>query len=130
MSQSNAADLPVFLKWFDFLKWLLVTTERFPKKVRFTFSDRMNELGLAIVESLVEARYSKDKKAILRKINLDLEKLRVLIRLSYELKFLSTPGYEQATKSLQEVGRMVGGWMKQNQTNFQGSSHEARAEFI
>jgi hypothetical protein len=45
----------------QFLEWLLPTTEKFPKRVRFTFSDRINNLALDIMEDLVEARYSRNK---------------------------------------------------------------------
>lgn len=55
-------DLPVFVKWLDFLEWLLRVTERFPKRVRFTFSDRINQLALDVVEDLIEARYTRDKR--------------------------------------------------------------------
>jgi len=114
-NSSEQLDLPIFIKWLDFLKWLLVTTDQFPKKARFTFSERLNQLSLCIVEDLVEARYSRDKKQTLKQINLNLEKLRVLLRICFELKFLSTSAYEQAMSRLQEIGKMLGGWIKQTQ---------------
>lgn len=126
---TDLIDLPIFIQWLDFLKWLLVTTDRFPKKARFTFSDRLNQLGLGVVEDLVEARYSKDKNSTLKRINLNLEKMRVLLRISYELRFLSGSHYEQAMKRLQEIGKMLGGWIKQNQA-LGASNRETRAEFI
>lgn len=106
-------DLPIFIKWMDFLKWLLTKTEKFPKKVRFTFSDRMNAIALDIVGNLVEARYARVKSHILRQTNLRLEKLRILFRISYELKFLSHEAYWHGIKRMNEVGRMLGGWEKQ-----------------
>ena len=45
-----ADDLPIFVKWVEFLKWFLPTVEKFPKRVRFTFADRINNLALDIVE--------------------------------------------------------------------------------
>ena len=106
-------DLPVFIKWMDFLKWFLVTTDHFPKKVRFTFTERMNNLALSIVEDLIEARYSKNKTITLRRANLNLEKIRILIRICYELKILPPKGYKYAILSINEVGKMLGGWIKQ-----------------
>ncbi len=106
-------DLPVFIKWMDFLKWLLVTTDNFPKKARFTFTDHLVNLALLVVEDLVEARYSKNKFPLLRRANMNLEKIRVLIRICFELKFLSRKSYEYASTSINEFGRMLGGWMKQ-----------------
>lgn len=106
-------DLPIFIKWLDFVKWLLITTDGYPKKMRFTLADRQINLALTVVEDLVEARYSKNKVLILRRINMNLEKLRVLIRICFETKTLPRKAYEQASYSINEVGKMVGGWIKQ-----------------
>lgn len=105
-------ELPIFSKWVDFLNWLLPVTSKFPKSVRFTFSQRIDNLALDVVEDLVEARYSRDKSAPLARINLRLEKLRILLRVSYQQKHLPTRQYEHAVRSLHEIGRMLGGWMK------------------
>ncbi|MBT3196080.1 MAG: diversity-generating retroelement protein Avd [Gammaproteobacteria bacterium] len=114
MQKSNQ-DLPVFVKWIDFLEWLLPVTERFPKRVRFSFSERINQLALDIVEDLVEARYSNNKREILRRANLRLEKLRVLLRISNKQKFLDYKRYEYAMQEINQVGKMLGGWLKQQQ---------------
>ncbi len=106
-------ELPIFIKWLDFVKWLLVTTDNFPKKTRFTLAYRQISIALQIVEDLVEARYSKNKTSVLRRINMNLEKLRVLIRICFETRILPRKGYEQASYSINEVGKMLGGWMKQ-----------------
>ncbi len=106
-------DLPIFIKWLDFLEWLLPVTERFPKRVRFTFSDRLNSLALDVVEDLIEARYAKNKQEYLRRANLRLEKLRVLLRLSHRMHYLDYKRYEHAMRQINEVGKMLGGWMRQ-----------------
>lgn len=106
-------DLPVFVKWLDFLEWLLPVTENFPKRVRFIFSDRINSLALDVVEDLVEARYAKNKQEYLKRANLRLEKLRVLLRLSHKMRYLDYKRYEYAMRQINEVGKMLGGWMKQ-----------------
>ena len=110
---ANANELPIFTQWIDFLEWLLPMTEKFPKRVRFTFSDRINALALDIVEDLVEARYSRHKQPHLQRMNLRLEKLRILLRLCHRLHYLPHASYEHAMRQLNEVGRMLGGWMKQ-----------------
>ncbi len=105
----------IFVRWMQFLEWLLPATEKFPKRVRFTFADRIDNLALDIAEDLVEARYSRDKQSILRRVNLRLEKLRILLRLCHRLKYLPHQGYEHASRSINEVGRMLGGWIKEQQ---------------
>lgn len=111
----TGGDLPIFVKWMDFLKWLLATTEKFPKRTRFTFADRINGIALDLVEDLVDARYSRNKAAILRSANFRLEKLRVLFRISLESRIISQKSYQHAVYSINEVGKMLGGWMKQQQ---------------
>lgn len=108
-------DLPIFVRWEKILEWLLSTTEKFPKSVRHTFSNRVVNMALDITERIVEAAYSRNKKDILVRTNLELEKLRVLMRISYKQHYLSTRSYEHMVKELYEVGRMLGGWIKDQQ---------------
>ena len=106
-------ELPVFVRWSNFLGRLLKITEKFPKRVRFTFSSRIDNLAIGILEGIVEAAYSSNKSQILNRINLDIEKMRVLIRLSYDEKYLSATSYRYAIKELYETGSMIGGWIKE-----------------
>jgi hypothetical protein len=91
---------------------VLVRTRKFPKSVRFTFSNRIDNLALDVYESLIEAKYSRDKVAILRRANLDIEKLRLLLRLCHDERLLDRRGFEHVAGALDEAGRMVGGWIK------------------
>lgn len=108
-------DPPLFVLWYDFTKWLLDKTAKFPKRVRFSFSNRIDNLALDVIESIVEARYGAEKRAILRRIDLNLEKLRVLLRMCCDQHHLDTKGYEFAARKIEEAGRMVGGWRKQQE---------------
>jgi hypothetical protein len=106
----------LFVLWYDFAKWLLDKTEKFPRKVRFSFSNRIDNLALDIIEGIIEARYSRNKKEILRRIDLNMEKLRVLLRMCHDLRYLDTKGYEFAARKINEAGKMVGGWRKQQES--------------
>ena len=106
----------MFVLWYDFTKWLLNKTEKFPRKVRFSFGNRIDNLSLDIIEGIIEARYSRNKKEMLRRIDLNMEKLRVLLRMCHDLRYLDTKGYEFAARKINEAGRMVGGWRKQQES--------------
>jgi hypothetical protein len=112
----NTEELPIIVRWMQFLEWLLPTTEKFPKRVRFTFADRINNLALDIIEQLVEAQYRSDKLPLLNQINRQLERLRILLRLCHGLEYLPHRSYEYAIREINEVGSMLGGWIKQQQT--------------
>ncbi|MFH1491494.1 MAG: diversity-generating retroelement protein Avd [Pseudomonadota bacterium] len=106
---------PLFALWYDFLKWLLNKTEKFPNKIRFSLTGRIDNLALDIIEGISEARYSGKKMDVLRRIDLDMEKLQVLLRICHDLEYLDHKGYEFASRKINEAGKMVGGWRKQQQ---------------
>jgi len=106
------SELPLFVHWEKTLKDILSRTGKFPKRVRFTFSSRIDGLALDILEKIVEARYTRDKSAVLAQANLHLEKLRVLLRISHEERYLDHKGFEHAARNIDEAGRMIGGWLR------------------
>lgn len=105
-------DYPIFVKWFEATDWILDTVEKFPKSVRFTISGRIANMALDVMESIIEAIYTKNRAYILERINLYIEKLRVMFRLSYKRRYLSGQQYEYVSELLNETGKMIGGWKK------------------
>jgi len=97
---------------FQFLLWLVPTVEKFPRSQKFLLGDRIQSTALDVLESLVDATYTRDRKAYLARANLGIEKLRFLFRLAFELKHLDSRRYEFAARSLDEIGRLIGGWRK------------------
>ena len=105
----------VFAHRERFVGWLLQRTEKFPKRMAFTFRSRIDGLALDVVERLVEARYQKDRQGPLTRINLDLEKLRLLLRLAHEQRALDPKSLAYACAELDSAGRMIGGWLRHQQ---------------
>lgn len=97
---------------FQFLKWLVPNIEKFPRSQKFTLGDRMHSTALDVMEALIEATYTRDRRGHLARANLGLEKLRFFFRLATELKFLDGRRYEHGARTLDEIGRLVGAWIK------------------
>jgi hypothetical protein len=93
-------ELPLYLHWVKFLDWLLSRTEKFPRRVRLSLSNRLENLALDFSQDLVEARYTRDKTATLRRMNLRLERTRVLLRLCHDRRLLTPEGYEKEPATL------------------------------
>ncbi len=64
------------------------------------------------MEGIVEAIYTKERAHILDRLNLYIEKLRVLFRISHQRRYLSGRQYAHVSKLLNETGKMLGGWRK------------------
>ena len=105
-------DFPLFVKWSDSTDWILNTVEKFPKSVRFTISGRIANITLDVMEGIIEAIYTKERRHILEKINLYIEKLSVMFRICYKRRYLSQKQYEYVSELLNESGKMIGGWKK------------------
>jgi hypothetical protein len=117
ISGDSRNEPPVLLvKWYDVTKWLLERVDSFPKNQRFIFGQRIADRTLNILEVLVEAAYSPRKGDLLARANRDIEVLRWLIRMATDRKLLTPRQYEYCCMSLNECGRMVGGWSKQAAT--------------
>lgn len=105
-------ELKVFVQWTEFLKWLLPVTDNFPRKARFTFTTRIDNLALDILGDIIECRYLPGvRKSRSQKMNVKLEKLRVLLRLSCELRYLSPDQLEHAVVRINGSGRMLRNWL-------------------
>ena len=74
--------------------------------------DRIESAALDVLEGLIEATYTRDRAQLLSTVNLRIEKLRFLTRLSLDLGYLDPRRYEHAARSLDEIGRLVGAWRK------------------
>ena len=98
----------------QFLLWLVPTVEKFPRSQKFLLGDRIQATALDVLEALIEATYTRDRRSHLARANLGLEKLRHFFRLAVELKHLDVRRYEHAARSLDEIGRLVGAWAKAN----------------
>jgi hypothetical protein len=103
---------PVLETHFRFLMWLLPALSRFPRDQKFLLGDRIQQLAQDVMELLIEANYTRERRAQLVRANLAIEKLRYFIRLAVEMHYLDRRRYEHAARSLDEIGRQVGGWMK------------------
>ena len=107
-----AGEAIALTKAYDLMKWLMERAAKYPKDKRYSIGKRIEDLSIDILLGLVEANYSARKKDILRRVNLDLEKMRYLVRLSRDFNLLSIKQHEYISKELTDLGRQVGGWEK------------------
>ena len=82
--------------------------EKFPRNQKFTLGDRIRSTALDVLERLIEATYTRSRAKTLQAANLGVEKLRILFRLAPDL----LRRYAFAARSLDEIGRLIGGWLR------------------
>lgn len=109
MAPSTVQAVP---KLYDVILWLMGRVEKFPRSQKFTLGDRIVNISLDILDLLIEATYTRDRLALLRKANVQLEKLRYLIRICHDLKLLSAKQYAYVSNEINEAGKLLGGWIR------------------
>ncbi|MDP3995778.1 MAG: diversity-generating retroelement protein Avd [bacterium] len=105
-------DLVIFQKVYDLILWLYPTVNKFPKSQRFVLGQQIENTVLEILKGIIQANQESNRPPYLKQISVDLDKLRILIRLSKDLKFISIRQYQFVAEKINEIGKILGGWMK------------------
>jgi len=110
-----ASDMIILTRTYDLLRWLLPKSERFPKLYRGTVTQRLMGAALDFQEALLLAAAYRDKIRLrhLRAADAHLSQVRLYLRLVHEWGWLSPGQYEHVSRLVAEIGRLLGGWIKQ-----------------
>ena len=101
---------PMYTRYYDLLGWILDRTSKFPKNMRFGLVQKIEKIALTLLEQFVEAVYSSDRKRMYRDVNINLDKLRVFLRLSHDREVLNAQQLRYVVGEIDEIGRMWHGW--------------------
>ena len=107
-------DTPLFVKTHDFVLWLLRHTQRFPKNLRHSYTNRLESLAFEFEELLLMANQCRgaQRKEFLLVADGKLLCLRSLLRYSYELQLLAGTQIKYAADYFDQLGRLLGTWLK------------------
>ena len=85
---------------------------QFPKSEKFALAGEMKVVMARLLRLIIQANKRYYKKTTLQDIDIELATLKAYVRLSKDLGFLSFKKYENWSKMLVEIGKMLGGWIK------------------
>ena len=109
-------EMVIFTRTFDLLTWLLPRCEKFPKQQRFVITKRLQDAALDFQEAIYDANASAGttRREQLQSADAHLNKLRLYLRLAYQWQWLSHGQYKHISQMVAEIGRLLGGWIKQS----------------
>ena len=90
-----------------------------PKQIKYTLWQRLENIILEIIENIMQASLSAKKKKLpgLENASIKLNILRVFIRLAHDTKAIDNKKYVLLQKDVDEIGRMLGGWIRSMRSN-------------
>ena len=92
----------------DAVSALLECVGRFPKNLRPTLGNRLLARALDVLDDVVRLRYSRDRVQLFAEANLAIEQVRILIRLAFERRLISSGQYARLAEAVDASGRMLG----------------------
>jgi hypothetical protein len=120
MTEASRQTGPALEAMYRLVLWLVPAVEKFPRSQKFLLGDRIQITALDVLERLTEATCTRARDKLLAAANLGLEKLRLLIRLAHDLKHFDLRRYEFAARAINDVGRLVGAWIKAHRAVAEG----------
>ncbi|MDO8486432.1 MAG: diversity-generating retroelement protein Avd [Candidatus Staskawiczbacteria bacterium] len=97
----------IYKLWHEYLS-------NFPKDSRYTLGSKIDSSFLEVIENIIKAEYSDkvEKHIFLKKASTKLDLLKFFLQISWEIKSLDNKKYINLSEKLNEVGKMLGGWIK------------------
>jgi hypothetical protein len=108
-------ELPIVQKTYDLIKWYVPILNRVSRDHKFGLGDRMVTILYDLLEGLVEARYSRNKLALLEPLSGKLDILQYQTRLMLDFDLMDLKRYEYASGLIDELGKQLTGWLNQQQ---------------
>ena len=96
----------------DLCLYLDVLTRNMPRYEKYVLSAKMREIGYLCLELAIAANKKQHKKTDLTRFNVQHEFLRQLLNLAVEAKHIEPRRHRIACEKLDEVGRLLGGWLR------------------
>ena len=117
-------ELLVIDRTYELVKCFLRRLEKFPRSHRYVLGRQIEQSLYAVCTGLMRAKYAAapDKREALTGVNLELESLRMFCRLAHEVGMVPHKSHAYAAREMIEIGRMVGGWLKQQQRKTHSST--------
>jgi hypothetical protein len=100
-------DTPLFVETRDFLLWLMKHTQRFPKNLRHSYTNKLELMALEFQEALLLANAVRgpERSRWLAEGDGRLVCLRALLRLAHALQLLGGNQLKYAAERMEELPR-------------------------
>lgn len=107
-------DIPILKKSYNLYKYFHTHRYHIPKQDRYIIWQRCENLLLDLLQNIMLASYKSkaDKITILYNASNQLNFIRLLVRLAKDIKSLDNKKYILIQNEIDEIGRMLGGWIK------------------
>ena len=108
------SDLPIMHKLIETYKIWQEFLPNFPKSSKYTLGEKIDRLFVEVLEFIFAATYLQSIKKFdcVNKASIKLDLLKFFLRIAWETKALNNKRYILISEKLDEIGKMLGGWIR------------------
>ena len=115
MNQNNSAEqLKIYQKYLELIYYSNNIVRKYPKSEKFALVQEIkhsNYVGLRNLMYAIKTYQKNEKLKFLNGFDINLNLLKIQIRLSHKYKYISTQNYEYWCRLITDICNMLGGWI-------------------
>lgn len=100
----------------DMIRYGYIAIRQFPKSEKHCLGAEIRNTMWNLQRLVITAIRRYHKKTTLTDMDIELALLRRQVRTAKDLQFMDIKKYETWSRQIIEIGKMLGGWIKANQT--------------
>ena len=114
-TNKNTPNLIIYQKYLELIYYTNDLIRKYPKSETFALVKEIKGAlysGLRLLMYAIKTYKIQDKLKYLSELDIQLDLMKVYIRLSYKYKYISTQNYSAWSSILTNICNMLGGWIQ------------------
>lgn len=118
-------NLIIYEKTLEMIEYGTIAVRQFPKYEKFVLASMIRQQMYEILRLIVETNKRTYRKTALMELDIAHETLRHLVDLAHRrLKYIDHKKYTLWMERIDEVGKLLGGWIRSQREGAQPVKHE------
>lgn len=105
-------ELDVYKKSYDLLIKIFDVVKHFRREYKYTLGDKIKQEVLDVMLNVYRANVSTKKAEYIKQAREHTEVLKILLRLSKDLKLINIEKYTMLISITEEISKQLSGWQK------------------
>ena len=109
------SELLIYQKYIDLVEYGYNLLKKYPKSEKYGLTSEMRKSMFETIRLLLYANKIANRGIRLQtinKIDAEVSSQKFFVRFSYKNKYISHSNYFEWSKRLDEIGKIIGGWIK------------------
>lgn len=105
-------ELPVYKSSYDLLMEIFELVKHFPREYKYTVGEKLKDEALEMIMNIYRANTRQQKKDTLQNAREHLEVVRLLLRLTKDMKQININRFVDVNKKIENISKQLTGWQK------------------